>query len=144
MVQLKSIRNLGLKSKIYTGINIQWPISEEITSGRKTIETRTYAIPEKYLNQEMLLIETPGKIGKFKARGVAIIKFTGCIEYKNKKHFYADLNKHLVDKKSEWAWTDKVKFGWQVELVKKLSPPIDLSSLRKGIVFTKDINLSSI
>lgn len=131
-----------MKFKTYTGINIQWPISEEITSGRKTIETRTYPIPEKYLNQEMLLIETPGKSKEFKSRIVAIIKFTSCKGYKNKAEFYTDTSKHLVDENSPWAWKDKKKFGWEIEVVKKLPFPLDYTK-RKGIVFTNNISLSS-
>lgn len=99
-----------MSKKTYTGINIQWPISELILSGQKTIETRTYPIPKKYLNQEMLMIETPGKNGKFKARIVAIIKFTDCFRYKNKKDFYKDSHKHFVTSSSEWAWGTKSKY----------------------------------
>jgi hypothetical protein len=113
-----------MTKRTYTGINIQWPITELILSGRKTIETRTYHIPEKYLNQEMLMVETPGKKGKFKARIVAIIKFTECFEYKNKKEFYKDSKNHCVTPDSEWAWLDKKKFGWKIELIKKIATPI--------------------
>ena len=115
-------------SKSYTGINIQWPISEDILSGSKTIETRTYPIPEKYINQDMLLIETPGKKGKFKSRITAIIRFTDSKEYKNKSDFYKDVDKHLVTKDSEWAWKNKKKYGWNVVIVKKF---------HKAIPFTK-------
>lgn len=130
-----------MKSKTYTGINIQWPISEEITSGRKSIETRTYALPKKYLNEEMLLIETPGKSQEFKSRIVAIIKFTSCREYQNKAEFYSDTPKHLVDKKSPWAWRDKSKYGWEVKVIKRFLSPIDFSKRKKGIVFTTNISL---
>ncbi len=126
--------------KKYTGINIQWPISAEITSGKKTIETRTYDLPEKYLNQEMLLIETPGKKGKFKARITAVIIFTKSVPYKNKTAFYKDKDKHLVDKNSDWAWTEKSKWGWHVKVKKVFKNSIPAPS-RKGIVFTKDIQI---
>ncbi|WPU65896.1 hypothetical protein [Peredibacter starrii] len=129
-----------MKSRTYTGINIQWPISEEITSGRKTIETRTYALPEKFLNQEMLLIETPGKSQAFKSRIVAIIKFVSSTEYKSKTEFYKDVSKHLVDKNSPWAWKDKKKYGWGVKVIKTFSPPIEFKG-KKGIVYTKNISV---
>ena len=129
-----------MKSNIYTGINIQWPISEEITSGRKTIETRTYAIPEKYLNQELLMIETPGKSKSFKSRIVAIVKFTSCKKYNNKTEFYNDNMRHLVDKNSPWAWNDKPKYGWEIKIIKIFSPPIIFSG-RKGIVYTNNIKI---
>ncbi|MDO9181319.1 MAG: hypothetical protein Q7U04_02870 [Bacteriovorax sp.] len=128
-----------MSKKIYTGINIQWPISELILSGKKSIETRTYPIPEKYLNQDMLMIETPGKNGKFKARIVAIIKFTECIEYRNKKEFYNDSDKHFVMPDSEWAWVDKKKIGWKVTVLEIFKLP-KLAPTKKGIVFTKNIS----
>ena len=107
----------SMSKKTYTGINIQWPISQDILSGKKTIETRTYPIPEKYLNVEMAMIETPGKHGKFKARVVAIIKFTDYFQYKSKKSFYADKDKHLVTPDSPWAWQDKEKWGWKLQII---------------------------
>lgn len=125
--------------KSYTGINIQWPISELILSGKKTIETRTYPIPKKYLNVEMILVETPGKEGKFKARATAIIKFTSCFEYKNKTEFYKDSKKHFVKKGSAWEWKDKAKWGWKVEIVKKISPSFEVSS--KGIIYRSNIKV---
>jgi hypothetical protein len=126
--------------KIFTGINIQWPISEHILNGDKTIETRTYPVPEKHLGVEMLLIETPGKHGKFKARIVAIIKFTDCFEYHTKKDFYNDSARHCVTRSSIWAWKDGPKFGWKVQVIKKISPPI-LAPSKKGIKYTNNIEL---
>lgn len=126
--------------KTYTGINIQWPISREIISGKKIVETRTYPLPEKYLGKEMLLIETPGSAGKFKSRIVAIIKFTESFRYPSMRAFYADHLSHLVDKKSPWAWKDKPKWGWKIGSVKPISPPIDYPK-PKGIIYTKDISL---
>lgn len=121
----------------YTGINIQWPISEDIVSGKKTIETRTYPIPQKYLNQKMVLVETPGKHGVFKARITAIIIFTDCFKYQSKKDFYKDSSKHLVTKGSKWAWRDKAKWAWKVEVVKKLKTPVICKT--KGIIYRKNI-----
>src|SRR5262245_57207558 len=91
----------------YSGINIQWPISRLILSGEKTIETRTYPIPKKYIGMDMLLIETPGKRGAFKARIVGIIKFQDSFYYESKNEFLKDVGLHFVDEKSEWGWTDK-------------------------------------
>lgn len=127
-------------SKNYTGINIQWPISELILSGEKTVETRTYPLPEKYLNVEMLLIETPGKHGKFKARARAIITFSKCIKYKDKKTFEKDFSRHKVEDDSIWAWKEKEKYGWEIKSIKTI-PSIDLSNIKKGIVYTKNITI---
>ena len=126
---------------ILPGINIQYPISEDIISGKKTIETRTYNLPLKYLNKEMFLIETPGPSGKFKARITGIIKFTEIIRYKNAAEFYSDISNHLVEKSSPWAWKDKAKLGWKVQVVKQFSPAIPAPS-KRGIIFTSKIKIS--
>jgi hypothetical protein len=124
--------------KNYSGINIQWPISELILRGEKTVETRTYALPEKFLNVDMILIETPGKKGKFKARATAIIRFTNCFKYKSKSEFYNDYDRHLVTKNSQWAWSNKPKWGWEVEVIKKLAP-FEVTS--QGIIYRSDISI---
>jgi len=129
-----------MTKKTYTGINIQYPISELILNGSKIIETRTYPIPEKYLNQEMLLIETPGKEGKFRARITAIIKFTECFQYKSKKEFYSESQKHCVTPDSIWAWENGEKWGWKVQIIKKIRSPIMVNK-RKGIKFTNDLTI---
>lgn len=129
------------KKKEYTGINIQWPISELILNREKTVETRTYSIPEKYLNEEMILIETPGKKGKFKARMRGIIRFTDCFEYKNKTAFYKDTDKHCVTPDSEWAYNPEIgKWGWTVEVVKVFDVTLPLQK-RAGIKFSTGIVL---
>ena len=134
-------KRLMSHKKTYPGINIQWPISRDILSGKKTIETRTYPIPEKYLGEEMLLIETPGPYGDFKARIIAIIIFTECFKYPSMKVFYSDYPFHLINKKSPWAWKEKAKWGWRVNITKVISPPINFPE-KKGIVYTRGITFS--
>ena len=126
--------------KEYTGINIQWPISELILSKKKVVETRTYKIPDKYLGVHLAMIETPGKHGKFKARTVAIIKFTKCFKYKNKEEFYLDKERHLVTPESPWAWGSKAKWGWEISIIKKIKEPIPCKV--KGIVYRMNININ--
>lgn len=129
-----------MAKKSYSGINIQWPISELILSGKKTIETRTYPIPKNYLNNEVVLIETPGKSGKFKSRARAIVIFTDCFCYKNKTQFYADVDKHCVDKFSPWAWKENAKWGWRLEVVRVFVNPKQIKN-RIGIRYTKSLTL---
>ncbi len=126
--------------KTYTGINIQYPISQLILSKKKTIETRTYPIPEKYIGQELLMIETPGKNGKFKSRIVAIIKFESCFKYKNSNEFYKDKKKHFVEPDSLWAWSDESpKWAWETKIIKIIKPKsVDK---RLGIKFTLNLSL---
>jgi hypothetical protein len=125
----------------YTGINIQYPISELILNGKKTIETRTYPIPKKYMGKDMLLVETPGKNGKFKARVIAIIKFDDCFLYSSSYLFYKDKSKHHVDPSSKWAWTDsKPKWGWLISYCKPLKTEVPLKR-QPGIKFTCNLSL---
>lgn len=129
-----------MSKKTYTGINIQWPISELILSGEKTIETRTYPIPVKYKGKEMILIETPGKAGNFKARMRAIITFSDCFQYNSKTAFYKDSSKHLVTPSSEWSWTDKPKWGWKIHVIKIFKEPLPIQK-RTGIKYSTGITL---
>ncbi len=86
------------------------------------------------------MVERPGKSGKFKARAVAKIKFGKCFKYSSKKAFYQDINRHLVEKNSIWAWRDKAKWGWEIESVELLEAPILVKNI--GIKFTKQIIIS--
>lgn len=125
----------------YIGINVQYPISELILRGVKTIETRTYPIPKDFIGKEMVLIETPGKRGKFKARIRAIVVFSKCFQYESAKSFYRDGDRHHVTPTSEWAWKPgKPKWGWEVKIKKILKEPIPTSK-KKGIVYTHGIQL---
>ena len=128
-----------MNKKTYTGINIQWPISQDIISGKKIIETRTYPIPPHYLNEEMLLIETPGRAQKFKSRIIAIIQFIECFQYPNALAFYKDFSAHLVNPESPWAYRDKGKWGWRISLVEIISPPVQFLG-KKGIVYSFTIS----
>ena len=132
---------MNSERKKYVGVNIQWPISELILDGSKTIETRTYPIPEHYLGQEMILIETPGKHGKFKSRMRAIIIFTECFQYDNETSFYSDTKHHAVTPDSDWAWTaSKGKWGWKIKVVKKFQKPKPLKK-RTGILYSRDLQI---
>jgi len=122
----------------FTGINIQFPISQEILSGKKTVETRTYPIPNSYLGKTLLLVETPGKSGKFKARIAAKIRFKECFLYPSKAAFYRDQKRHLVEAGSAWAWKDKAKWGWVIESV---VPVVPRPAGKIGIKYTLGMTL---
>jgi len=120
------------------GLNIQWPISQEIISGKKTVETRTYPIPAKYIGVDILLIETPGPSGDFKARAAGILRFEESFQYKNKKEFYLD-KRHLVTEDSDWSWKKK-KWGWPIASFTPFEKTFVIKTAR-GIVFTQKIKL---
>ena len=62
------------------GVNIQWPWSELLLTGKKSVETRSYPLPEKYLGQWLAVIETPGPHGKREA-GIDKARITGKIMF---------------------------------------------------------------
>lgn len=124
------------------GINIQFPISQSIVSGEKTVETRTYPIPVGYIDKDLYLIETPGREGKFKARVIAVIRFGESFPYKSKSEFHRDFKRHLVKPGSKWDWAKKPKWGWPIKWVKVIRPRQPLPGPR-GIKFTKSVSLST-
>lgn len=127
--------------KNYSGINIQYPISQKILSGEKRVETRTYPLPKKLVGVDLLIIETPGRAGKFKARIAGIIRFGDSFKYESKKAFYEDMPRHHVDRASPWAWKEKTcKWGWPIQTVQRFETPITMKK-RTGILYTHNITL---
>lgn len=117
------------------GLNVRAPWARFLLAGRKTVETRAYALPEKYIAKDLWLIETPGKHGNFKARVIGVVRFSGSKEYKSKDEFYNDTDLHLIDSDNrEYAWRSEVKkFGWiveQVQAVEQFAAPFP-----RGIVY---------
>lgn len=135
------------KTKGIPGINIQWPISEMILSGRKTIETRRYPIPEKHLGRTIAIIETPGPRGKraagiTKARIVGTIVFKGCFKYRSREHWLSDRERHCVQPDDpHFGYSDNAeKWGWEIERVSKLAKPKTPPKTR-GIIFATDCRI---
>lgn len=123
------------------GLNIQFPISQMILSGEKTVETRTYPLPGKYKSKPILLIETPGNNKTFRTRASGIVVFGESFPYHSKKEFYADFNRHKVDESSIWAWKGKRKWGWPIERFIAFKIPVEISQ-KRGIVFTTKIQIA--
>jgi len=125
-----------------TGLNIQAPWSSLLINGLKSVETRSYHLPLKYEGVELYLVETPGKLGKFKARVIGTITFSHSFKYPDQKAWQDDYNRHCVavnDPTYNWK-DDKPKFGWVVSQVTKFDKPLDISK-RKGIIFTTGLKL---
>ena len=123
------------------GVNIQWPWSQLLLSGVKTVETRGYPLPAKYIGQELALIETPGPRGKKeagieRARIIGTIVFSGSIEYRSGGAWSKDRDRHQVQQDDPvFAFrAGTPKWGWVVEQVTKLIEP-SAAPARRGIVF---------
>jgi hypothetical protein len=140
------VTRLGVGRKL-PGVNIQWPWSALLLSGEKTIETRSYAIPDKYIGKELAIIETPGRKGKKeagidKARIIGTIVFGPSYKYETMRQWQLESAKHRVTaadrdfsfnpKKPKWAWP-----VLKVKSFKKQIPP----PKRRGIVFATECNI---
>src|SRR5438132_813190 len=103
------------------GLNIQWPWTDLILSGAKTVETRNYPLPKKHLNRILALIETPGPRGKLEgdvthARIIALIEFSESFEYRDRREWLRDQKRHQVapDSPVFSFRSGKRKFGWKI------------------------------
>lgn len=129
--------------QLMPGINIQIPWSELLLSGQKTIETRHYPIPLKFIGVDLALIQTPGKRGNGKSMIVGSIRFSKCFQYESLDDWNKDYSKHLVSSDHpDFRWvTGKPKWGWVVESVRRArrltSPPAP-----RGIVFSRECEVS--
>jgi hypothetical protein len=134
----------SLTRKTVPGLHIQAPWAQLVVSGRKTVETRFYPLPKKYIGTEMAIIETPGGAGNFKARIIGIVKFGESFRYESAEDFYRDSGRHLVQENSDsfhWAsGKGKPKWGWPIESVYRWDSKLP-KKLRRGIVFTRAIPL---
>jgi hypothetical protein len=130
-------RLMNTNDKKLPGLNVQAPWARLLLEGKKTIETRTYPLPKKYCDQDLWLIETPGHLGKFKARVIGIIRFSGSKQYKSATAFYDDSDLHLIELSGkDYAWRSGVqRYGWIVASVKKTTE-FDAPSPR-GIVYSR-------
>lgn len=125
-----------------TGINIQIPWSTLLISGDKVVETRSYPLPVKYAGESLLLIETPGKKGKFKSRIIGEITFSHSFKYPDEQTWKDDYNRHRVEENdTNYGWKkDKPKYGWVVSHIKKYDEPLNINC-KKGIIFTTGISV---
>jgi hypothetical protein len=108
-------------------------------SGRKTIETRTYACPSGFVGVPLGLVATQRAKGE-KAALVGIVRIEGCQRYESVAAFRADEHRHLVTHGSDYDWVDrsKPKWGWTVLVLATCVAPFPLRG-RRGIVWTREL-----
>ncbi len=119
------------------GVNIQYPWSQLLLSGKKTVETRRYPLPLKYMGRPLAVIETSGKAKPaFRARVIGVIVFSHSIEYQSYEEWDSDRGRHQVssdDPTYKFKRGEK-KFGWVVKHVTKLESACPAPA-KRGIVF---------
>jgi len=125
------------------GVNIKsepdMPFADLILSGRKTIETRAKPTLNSLVGRRVKLIETTGK-GSGKVKGEVTVgepKF-----YKTKAEFDADIDKHLVQDNSEFAFGPGGKWGYPMEDPVIYQEPYETNTVLdkpKGRVLTRSV-----
>jgi hypothetical protein len=127
--------------EVLPGINIQWPWSRLILSCEKTVETRRYNIPVKYLGKPIAIIETPGPRGKReaniqKASIIGVVIFSSAYEYTSESHWKSEFNLHKVPTNDPQYKFEKgiPRWAWVVKEVRNLSQPLPAPK-KRGIVF---------
>lgn len=110
-------------------LEMQSPWSEALLSGRKTIETRAYNIPQGLLGRKIYILQSPPGMD-----GVSLLpdnfliqesccQLAGWCEishtkiYTSKQAFEDDTAAHLVSPGSGYAWNDgvtEIVYGWVV------------------------------
>lgn len=122
-----------------TGLNIQIPWSTLLINGTKSVETRSYPLPKKYIGEELALVETPGESRSFKSRIIGTITFSHSFKYPDEQSWKSDYLRHGVGcSNNMYSWDDKPKYGWVVSNIRKYDKPITVKK-KKGIIFTGDI-----
>ena len=132
------------------GLNIQWPFSQLILVGVKTVEVRTYALGHKSIAQpdvEVWLVETPASANAIvkgwaladgdslrrslrarprRAQIVGAVTFSRSSQYESLAAFQADRENHrIAEGRHRYDWDGSGKrFAWHVSAFRRLTQPI--------------------
>lgn len=112
------------------GINIndkEFPFTDYILDGIKTIETRGTNSLKSVVGQRVAIVRT----GKGKAIIVGYVDVTGVKRYDAENEFRRDYDKHLVEKGSKYDISADGKYGYILENPQRCDPVI---APRGGIV----------
>jgi hypothetical protein len=121
------------RDKVTRGININdsaQPFTDQILSGKKTIETRRTNSLRPYVGQRVGLIRT----GKGQAMLVGFAVIGEPVFYRTKAEFSADFARHQVGDKSKFGFKRGGKFGYPLDKVTRCKPQPVFS---RGIIARK-------
>jgi hypothetical protein len=121
------------RNNVTRGVNINdkaQPFTDQILSGRKTIETRRTNSLRPYIGQRVGIIRT----GKGQALLVGFAVIGEPIFYGTKAEFSADFARHQVGDKSEFGFKRGGKFGYPLTSVTRCKPQPVFS---RGIIARK-------
>lgn len=120
------------------GLNVQEPWASLIVSGDKTVETRTFACPQQYMNRPIGVVATQRESSPQSAL-IAILIIGDSFRYRDRLVFREGKHEHRVAKGSLYDWQDeRPKWGWRVVILAAVDPEA-IPLPRRGIVWTKNI-----
>ena len=141
------------------GLNINWPFSQLILAGVKTIEARSYGLGYRNIAQpgvEMWLVETPAPANAAskgwvlaggaamaprpeKAQMVGTITFPRSEEYESLAASRADRENHRIAKGGHYDWDGNgERHAWRVPTVRRLAQPVPQPGRKSTTGFTKN------
>ena len=116
------------------GLELQYPWAGLVVDGKKSIETRSYALPPSLIGKKIMIIESrSGQAGVSSLANCISLSHTEneggnkiigwCVfssikQYTTEKAFRAEENQHLVSQDSGYGWKEgvtKTIHGWVVE-----------------------------
>ena len=140
------------------GLNINWPFSQLMLAGVKTVEARSYTLGYRSIAQpgvDMWLVETPGQANVLSkgwvlagdaqvaprpanAHIVGTVTFAYSAEYESLAAFQADRKNHRIAEGSSYDWRGNGEMhAWHVSAVRRLAQPVPQPG-RKGVTgFTR-------
>jgi len=117
----QSITKSGSRDKVTRGVNINdkaQPFTDQILTGKKTIETRRTNSLRPYIGQRVGIIRT----GKGQAMLVGFAVIGEPVFYRTKAEFSADFGRHRVGDKGPFRFKRGGKIGYPVSNVTRCEP----------------------
>ena len=139
-------------------LEVQFPYSRLILNGKKSIETRSYPLPDDLRGTRIFLLESlPGEDGVSRLgdniagsqEGLSLVgeifisKFK---EYVSENEWGSDRGEHMVPKESiyEWAPTESGRrYGWIIERVVPYEIALPVPTMRRRLEILHPILSSS-
>lgn len=141
-----AVRNVIMASTVKHILEVQAPFSRLILSGKKSIETRSYQLPEDLLHTSIVLCESaPGLAGVSTLSDSVIESQPGLLligeiyvshskEYTSQEEWDEDRECHQVPSDSAYEWTPTEigrRYGWYIERVTVYSKPLSVPAMRR-------------
>jgi hypothetical protein len=147
------------------GLNIQYPFSQLMLLGAKTIEARTFPLGHRKIanaSEELFLIETPGPKNVHgaivddlpvgpppqHAQVVGTVSFSSSQPYGIESEWKNDRHQHRIKEGGRYDWNGTGEMhAWHVDKVRRFSAPVDAgtkSQVGYGTPRTLDVTLPSV